>query len=223
MAILTNSILGSFKGKIGNITIYPLGNQTVGRGIGISHKKPTTEQLTTRLVMKKMNKFFQHIGAMIRIGFELEARGTNQNEFNKAMTQNFNQFTGKYPDIAIDFAKVLVTKGKMAVIKEAKAEKVTNGLKLTWDTEIAGAGMHKNDQVLVLAYFPDGKTIKARIFTSEVRRFEGKYTFKLDRNRTMKNAHIYLSFISNNCKIISDSVYLGEISWGNVIKKNSVK
>jgi len=217
MAIITNSYLGTFTGKIGHMVIYELCGQMVGRGIGKSHKPATINQLTARMALKKMNIFFRDIKDFIKIGFELEARGTTSNESNMAIRYNGKCVKGVYPDVEIDFEKILVTKGAMPVVKNAKAKIITSGLKLTWDSQSDEKGMRNDDQVLVLAYFP-GEIVKIRVFTTEVRRADGKYTFKLDRDATMRNAHIYLSFISDNCKSISDSQYLGEMSWDNAVK-----
>jgi hypothetical protein len=217
MAIITNSYLGTFTGKIGNMVIYPLNGQIVARGIGKSDKPSTINQLTARMALKKMNIFFSEIKDFINIGFELEARGTTSNESNMAIRSNGKYVKGVYPDVEIDFDKILVTKGAMPVVKNAKAKIVTNGLKLTWDSQSDEKGMRGHDQALVLAYFP-GKIVKLRVFTTEVRRAEGKYTFKLDRDALMRNAHIYLSFISDNRKSISDSQYLGEMSWDKDVK-----
>ncbi|KIO76331.1 hypothetical protein TH53_15355 [Pedobacter lusitanus] len=217
MAIVTNSYLGNFRGKIGNMVIYPLNGQTVARSIGISHKPITINQLTARMGLKMMNVFFRNIKAFIRIGFELEARGTTSNAFNMAIRYNSKKIKGVYPDIEIDFEQILVSKGVMPVVKNAKAKIITTGLKVSWDSQADQKGMRADDQVLLLVYFP-GDRLKTRIFTSEVRRAEGKYTFKLDRDATMRHAHIYLSFISDNCKSISDSLYLGEVSWDNALK-----
>ncbi|MBB6272695.1 hypothetical protein HDF26_003152 [Pedobacter cryoconitis] len=217
MAIVTKSHLGTFTGKIGNMVIYPLKGQIVSRAIGKSHKPATINQKTSRMAIKKLNHFFRDIKGYINVGFELEAKGTTSNQFNMAMRSNRLHIKGLYPDVEIEFAKMLVTKGLMPVVKNAKAKILTSGLKVTWDNQPAEKGMRQDDQLMLLAYFP-GTTIKTRIFTTEVRRAEGKYTFKLNRDALMPKAHLYLSFISDNRKIISDSQYLGEISWDNAAK-----
>lgn len=199
------------------MVIYPLNGQIIARGMGISNKPGTINQLTARMALKKMNIFFKDIKEFIRVGFELEARGTTSNETNMAIKFNGKHFEGVYPDVGIDFERILVTKGKMPVVKNAKAKIVTNGLRLTWDSRSDEKGMLQHDQALVLAYFP-GKTVKIRAFTREVRRAEGKYTFKLDRDGAMQHAYIYLSFISDNRKSISDSQYLGKMSWEKTVK-----
>ncbi|MGY0040795.1 DUF6266 family protein [Pedobacter sp. NJ-S-72] len=217
MAIVTNSYLGTFTGKIGRMVIYPLNGQIIARGIGFSNKPATINQLTARTGIKKLNIFFRDIKDFINIGFELEARGTTSNESNMAIKYNGKHIKGVYPDVEIDFEKIVVTKGVMPVVKNAKAKIIATGLKVTWDSQSDEKGMRKDDQVLLLAYFP-GKIVKTRVFTSEVRRADGKYTFKLDRDAVMPNAHIYLSFISDNCKSISDSQYLGEMTWDKAVK-----
>lgn len=59
MAIVTNSYLGTFTGRIGNMVIYPLAGQIVARTIGKSYKKPTNNQLNSRMALKKMNVFYR--------------------------------------------------------------------------------------------------------------------------------------------------------------------
>lgn len=217
MAIVTNSYLGTFTGRIGNMVIYPLAGQIVARTIGKSYKKPTNNQLNSRMALKKMNVFLQDINGFLKVGFELEAKGTTANAFNHALKYNRKHVTGTFPDVAIDYAKILVTKGNMPIVEKAKASLLTDRLKVSWDTEVIKGQTHQDDQVLLLAYFP-GETGKTRIFTTSVRRSAGTYKFNLNRSATMRNAHLYLSFVSDDYKSISDSVYLGEVSWDKVAK-----
>lgn len=199
------------------MVIYPLAGQIVARGIGKSYKKPTNNQLTSRMALQKMNVFLRDIKGFLKIGFELEAKGTTANAFNHAFKQNRKQVTGIYPDVSIDYAKIMVTKGKMPVVENAKASILTDRLKVSWDTRIIKGETDGDDQVLLLAYFP-GEKVKTCIFTTAARRSAGTHKFNLNRDATMRNAHLYLSFVSDDYKSISDSVYLGEVSWDKALK-----
>ncbi|MGK9125266.1 DUF6266 family protein [Olivibacter sp. SA151] len=74
---------------------------------------PTSEkELANRERMRIMQKFLQDSKNFIDLGFQLEAKARNMSAFNAAMSYNKKYaITGSYPDLKIDYEKLLVSKG----------------------------------------------------------------------------------------------------------------
>jgi hypothetical protein len=147
-----------------------------------------------------------------KVGFELEAKSRKSNAYN-AMTSHVrnNAFTGEYPEIAIDFSKVLITKGKMPPPQDAVVSLTESGLAFSWDPEIKVDGSHFSDQVVMMAYFP--KLGQARFIAGGAQRYTGKDQLMLSGIKQGSAVEIYIAFIADNRQGISDSVYLGQLSW----------
>jgi hypothetical protein len=211
MAVSRNKKGDGFVGRIGDEVIYWLNGQLVKRKIGKSYKKPTLSQLAVRQCTGVINKFLDPILDFIDIGFELEAKRASLNQHNVATSYNRNNaIKGEYPNQVIDYTNALVTMGSMPIAADAVVLPSDEGLAFTWDTELV-KGMRKNDQVMVMAYFPEQQ--EARFIVNGAYRETGKQILKLPVYKTPRTVETYLSFISANHKSISNSTYTGKISW----------
>ena len=71
--------------------------------------------------------------------------------------------------------------------------------------------MFQDDQVMIQLYFP-GASDKIIFLKAGAKRAEGKEFLALEKSWHPK-AHVYISFISDNRKRISNSQYLGELDF----------
>ncbi|HEY0176822.1 MAG TPA: DUF6266 family protein, partial [Pedobacter sp.] len=65
-----------FKGKLGDTVVYSLNGQDVKRSIGLITKDPSKLQKENRTSMRTVTDFLKPVLNFIRIGFELETKGT---------------------------------------------------------------------------------------------------------------------------------------------------
>ncbi len=114
MATLKNGIFGGISGKVGNTIYYMLNGKQVARKVGRTAKPPSLTQLANRQAMKVTAGFLRPISLFIRTGFGLEAARRNIYPQNVAMGFNKSYaLKGQYPDLEMDYAKVMVSCGNM--------------------------------------------------------------------------------------------------------------
>lgn len=214
MGIVKGGIAQNFSGKVGNL-IYsrqPDGTITVRQAAEVIQKPPTVKKLSTQGDTSICSKFLKPVKEFVQVGYELQSKIEKDNYHNSIASYiRLNAFTGVYPDRRIDFSKVLFTKGQMQPPEDATVALTEFGMAFTWNTEARIKGIHYSDQVMMLAYFPELKN--ARYMTAGAQRHQGKDLLVLNGISHGHIAEIYISFISDNRKSISDSVYLGQLIW----------
>jgi len=148
----------------------------------------------------------------IMVGFELEAKRSFLNYHNVASECNrLNAITGIYPHQQIDFTKALFSKGKMPVTPGVQVKAIKKGLTFTWDATFAARRIKTNDQVMLLAYEPESLNATFSIYSGK--RADGEADLSIRKRRTPVVLETYISFIAQNRKTISDSIYTGQIIW----------
>ncbi|SMD11568.1 DUF6266 family protein [Pedobacter nyackensis] len=209
MAIFKKGIFGAANGKIFNLVSYPLKGQQVVRGIGKSRKPLTDKQLNNKLQMKVIMDFFRAMDTLLRTGFNPKANGTTKNYHNLAIAYNKpNALKGFYPDVEVDYSKIIISVGDLPQPVNPKVEWVETGLKFTWNAENM-TWPYNRDQVMLLAYAPAIK--KHVFFNSGARRMEGQDILKM--NPAMRNQllEVYISFVSDDRLRAANSLYLGQV------------
>lgn len=199
-------------GKLGQTVSYLLNGELVTRTIGITDKKPTKPQLTFRQKTKILNPFLKKVTEFINVGFELEAVKENKKPYAIAFGHNLvNAFKGTYPKMSIDFQKVKLSSGSMPLVSGIEVQVVNEGFKFNWNPDSIELGMHWTDQVMLLAYFP--KLKKAMYITGGTNRDLGSCLLPLHTISRGHAAETYLSFITNDHRNISNSIYTGQWLW----------
>lgn len=206
-----NSMYKNIRGKVGDVVSYPLFDQMVHRVVGERKSKFSENELAHHDAMKPLNYFLATIISFCRAGFELEAKGTRCNAYNMVVKANFHTVKGKYKDQYIEYSEVLVSKGKMPVVKEASVKTTEEGLDFSWSSEFNRVNRFANDQTMLLVYFPE-KGYYIYELAGE-KRLKGAESLLVPESLRKMQAHVYISFISSDRKSISDSLYLGEMSW----------
>jgi hypothetical protein len=210
MAILKTESNKGFIGRVGNTVTYVLNGQIVKRTIGKRTEKPSIPQLSGRQKTTLIAKFLNPVKEYITVGFEFEAMQIRtKNAHNIATSYNWlNAITGVYPDQKIDYSKVLLSRGKMAVTDDIDVKVVDNKLEFLWDTACTTASMKESDRVMLLAYSPQENSALCLIGGAE--RLEGSEYLVIPDNKGSMRFETYVSFISADYKSISNSVYTGQ-------------
>lgn len=203
---------GVTTGKIGETVTYLLNGELVTRGIGVTNKKPTKPQLTFRQKTRILNAFLKKIVEFIGVGFEFEGFKERKRAYALAFGYNLvNAFKGAYPKMSIDFKNVKLTSGEMPDISNPAVEVVNEGFKFSWNPKTIEVGTHWTDQVMLMAYFP--KLKKAMYITAGANRDAGSCLLPLYETSHGHIAETYISFISNDRRSISNSIYTGQWFW----------
>jgi len=211
MAITENGPQGAHRGKIGNLVYYILNGQQVARKNGRKTKPPTEAQLAHQAKVKLVNTFLKTIKDFIHVGFSIERLGTTKNAFNLAVEHNFHKIvSGTYPDLDLDYSKLLVSIGKLKPAQNPTVANDTEGLRFNWDTNPQMPFLEATDQVMMLAYFPVQRKSVCTLFGKD--RLSGTDLLYLPEDFRAEYAETYIAFISSDRKQLSDSFYLGPLN-----------
>lgn len=210
MATNKNGPYGHPNGKIGNIVFYVLNGQNVSRTIG-DPGKPSRNQLGNQQSMAVTMALLKCMKDFINVGFELEAAGTVKNAFNLATSYNKKEaLQGEYPNISVNYSKVVLSKGDLPVAKDIQLNKTATGVLISWDPSRLDFDYRPDDSVMIMLYHPLRK--KAKSFLNAARREEGSHFIEIDKEWLDEPIEAYLCFKSANGKRISDSVYVGNLN-----------
>lgn len=212
MAIAKKGLLKGVRGRLGEYVCYQLDNQTVVRTIGKSNKPPTVKQLGFRKSAILMKEFMHPVKSLVKIGFSSISTGNGNNAYNCAYAYNLRYaITGTYPNLKIDFGKVLFTKGDMPVCTNYDVLKTPVGLTFSWTSQENLPGTHWSDHAIMIAYVPSlNQSIH---FFGGTRRHQHTDHLPLKHIKRGHLVETYLAFISDDHKNISDSVYTGQFFW----------
>lgn len=204
MGRIKNGIFGGVTGRIANLVGYELNGQNVIRTVARSRKPDTVKQLNNKLQMKVIVEFLDGIESLLRMGFNPLANGTTKNFHNLAIAHNKpHALTGFYPDVEIDYPKIVFSKGNLLQPVNTTYTIVDQHLEFTWDK------VNDSDQVMLLAYAPNSK--RAAYEDSGAKRGVGKERLKLKPGMADEPLELYISFVSKDRTQVANSLYLGRI------------
>ncbi|WP_316749932.1 DUF6266 family protein [Pedobacter gandavensis] len=209
MGIASNGPHGHLHGKVGNLVFYMLNGQPVVRLIG-RKGKPSTLQLANYQEMAVTTKLLSNMGGFIKLGYGLQARGTVHNAHNLATSYHKKHaLTGQYPNISIDYSKVILSQGQLPETADLKIEKLAGGVEISWDPKDDNV-LKYNDSVMVMIFFPESG--KDKEYLNIARRSEGKCFIPLNEQQLKEQMEPYISFIAADGEKVSDSRYLGNLN-----------
>lgn len=210
MGIMKNGPHGPINGKVGNLVTYRVLNKVVVRMVGKNNKPPSVKQLACRQKMGVVIAFLRPLTDFIKVGFALKARAANKYPYNMAVSFNVKHaLAGEYPDLVIDYSKVMVANGNLPAAVNAEVSVIADGLRFNWDV---GADMdvaERRHRVMMLACFPLLR--KAMCFIGGAQRVAGTDVLYLPNDLRAAYMEIYISFICVSNNEVADSVYLGRL------------
>lgn len=210
MALSFNGPHGPLKGKIGNLVFYLLNGQPVVRTIG-DPGKPSKNQKGNQQAMSVTMKAVKSMKDFINSSFELEARGTIRNPFNLAVSYNKKHaLTGEYPNIKVDYSKIVLSYGNLPLAADLKMVKTDTGVLLSWDLDNEDFDALNNDMVMLMLHHPSSQ--KSTIALNACRRDAGQHFIPVSDALLNEPIEGYICFKSANGKRISDSAYLGNLN-----------
>lgn len=211
MAVSKDGPWGSYSGKIGPLIAYKYGDKVVLKHRPRPSNKPrTAKQLARQQRMKLISPFLNFVTLYIRVGFELSAIKNNNLPNQSAKSYNLKHAVkGEYPDQEVDYAMIRLTEGSLVLPSHTEVLSTPDGLLFNWDYDQNDPAVSGYDRVMLMAYFPHENTFSQII--GGACRSEKEELLRIDEAFKGKTAQTYLSFITDDHKQISDSVYTGEV------------
>ena len=214
MARLKNGLLGGITGAIGDIEGYMLNGKYIVRSRRRKSIKPPSEkQLACRKRLAVVSKFISGFIPYVEVGFAYSGAKKGYAGYN-AVTgyQIKHALTGQYPDYTIDYTKVRVSEGPMSNENINAAVTLQNNyLVFSWTADLSY--QHSSDRVMLLAYAP---ALDEAIYTlCGAKRMDGRDVLLLPESTWKEKViEIYFSFVSENRKQCTNSIYLGQVFTG---------
>lgn len=208
MGKISQGILGGFSGKVGNI----IGGSW--KGINYIRIKPanvanprTVGQVNQRNKFSTTLEFLQPNKAFINVGYKSFA--VKKTAFNAAMSEILaNAITGIAPDFNVDYASALVSKGGLAGVINPITDLTNAGeISFGWDDNTAGENAKATDKAMLLVYNPVKKE-SIYILDGESRS-SGSEILTIPSTYSGDTVEMYMSFVSEDGKTVSNSTYLG--------------
>ncbi len=210
MGTIKQGILGGFSGKVGTVIGSSWKGISYMRGQAQHVKNPRSAgQLNQRSKFSLALSFLQPVVPYIRIGYKSQA--AKQTEFNAAMSYTIkNAITGSYPNYALDYTKIVVSKGGLTQVTGATAtwDNNRNEVKIDW-TDNSGVGNAlATDKAMPFIYNKaKGETIYD---TAGATRATHTQSLTVPNDWVGDKVEVYLGMVSEDGKEVADSIYLGE-------------
>lgn len=210
MGKIQQGILGGFSGKVGTVIGGSWKGVSYMRSIPKSvHNPQTIGQMSQRNKFALVINFLKPMSGFIRVGYRLYS--DKQSAFNAAMAYNLaNAISGTYPDYSIDLSKVLVSRGALPAVVNAQVAAANGSVNLTWEDNSGVGSAKPTDKALVVVY---NATKGLAVYeTAGVERMATTDTISVPSDWIGDSADLFLGFISEDGKEVSNSVYLGPIA-----------
>jgi hypothetical protein len=211
MAINNSGITGNFTGTIGPITGFIRNGKNIIRSSSSAVKNQRTPlQLAQREKISICTRFVKAFSGTGFLNKSFPAYRHGGTGYNRAVSALMSRaLTGVYPDIALSYAQVLISKGRLPGPQNAKAvKKANNTIQFTFADNSTTGIAAPDDTVILVAYAP---TLQQAIFTVQG-------GFRKDKKAVLNVAALkgqavetWIGFLSAEEKDASDSVWAGKV------------
>ena len=118
-----------------------------------------------------------------------------------------NAITGNYQDYRIDYSRVLVSSGSLTPPINVQAGIADRSVLISWDDNSTSGFAYPTDRALAIVINPD--KVKSVCKIAGAPRSGCMETLNIPADWTGDQVEVYLGFISDDGKDVSDSVYAG--------------
>lgn len=211
MGTISKGILGGFSGTVGTVVGGRWkGIDYIRSKSGSRRSASSPKQKVQQARFKLVNSFLQTMAELVKIGFLDFAIG--QTGRNHALSYNLeNAVTGIYPNLALDFSQVLVTRGsKLPNVANPTATAAGVGaVGFNWQDNSGSGKAGPNDKAILVVYCPALR--KTEYTTAGPVRSAGSGSISIPEF-SGQQVHTWLSFIAENEKDVATSIYTGMLS-----------
>lgn len=212
MAKIRSGIFGPIHGKLGNLVGATWKNIPYLRvlpDLTNNTKLATPAQIACREKFKFVQEWLIPFYPYVTVGFKNHAK--DKTEINAAFSANYKLATvGAYPDLSIDYSKVVLSKGYLPGLFNAKAQFSVNAeeLELSW-VQNYNDDSSLDDLLILTVYNRELKIVDG--FVGGVRRADLKCSLKLNPKLMGRSLDVYVGLISLNGKKVANSEYVGRV------------
>ncbi len=209
MGTIKQGILGGFSGKVGTVIGSSWKGISYMRGRAQNVKNPRTKgQMEQRSKFSLTLEFLKPITSYVRTGYKTYAN--QQTAFNAAMSYIVrNAVSGTYPDYAINFAEVLVSRGALETGKNPSAEVSAGSFIIKTRPETNSSGK-PTDLMMPLIFNTDKG--EAVFSTAGATRATGETTLATPADWAGDTVEVYLGMISEDGTQVANSVHIGQFT-----------
>lgn len=207
MGTIKKGILGGFSGKVGTVVGSSWKGIDYIRSLPTTVRNPRTpRQVDQRGKFATVISFLSKIAPIIRIGFKDFT--DKQTAINAAMSYNLkNAVTGEAGVYEMDFPKVMISRGTLYKPVSGAVQIVDGEVSIGWDLDFAGNGSATDmSNVLVYNITKD----EAMVVVNASDRIEGYYGAVYHDHWKGDQVEVFVTFTSEDGKLVSDSLYLGQ-------------
>ena len=207
MGKINLGILGSFSGKVGNVVGGNWKGISYMRAKATSVSNPRTEgQMGQRSKFALTLDFLKPITAYVRTGYKTYA--SKQTAFNAAMSYIVkNAVSGAFPNYALDFSRVLVSRGSLTQPSSPNVSMSAGRATITWNDNSGQGDAQPTDVAMPLAFNSDkGEAVFSTAATTRADQ-SAELNFPADWNGD--TVELYIGFASADGINVANSIYLG--------------
>jgi len=203
MGHIRKGILGGFSGKVGTVVGASWKQTMYMRSLPKNINDPKTlAQRRQRVKFALVIALLRPLTAVLRVGWKRYA--THQSAFNAATAHALaNAIVGEFPDFQVDYAKVMISKGSLTALETPAVACGGGHLTVSWDNN-SGIGNAQATDKLLFAFINPAKNETVVRF-NETERSEESFALNFPR-WVGDRIHIYVGFVSDDGKEVSDSV-----------------
>lgn len=203
--------LSLFSGKVGDTVSYTTKvGYSVIRQIGTRIAPFTAAERANQKGTGLVTNFLNALLPVIRIGFQNVPAGKHWTAYNYASSiLKLNSLKGSGLDKEINYKAVVLSVGDIPPPKSKKVELLSNKLIFEWEADTDSEKADRNDRVMIVAYFPE--TLQAIFLLCGATRTEERQIIPLPDFTRETVMETYISFVSDDRKSVSNSVYTGQV------------
>ena len=208
MAIYRGGPNGSFSGKVGSIIGSSWRSVDYIKGLSKRNTNRTKRQLLRQRILTEISSLLTPLKEVLAVGFCRE-RAVGKTFLNIAIGYNIKHaiIIGE-DDFEIDYGAITLSKGNLPRTVSFRLESEGNcRYLLGWETDAATALLSDDDELLLVAYFPE---LPLYLVPGEkCRRQNGSLQIEIPWDLAGRTVHFYAFFASSDNNS-SPSQYLGK-------------
>lgn len=208
MGRLKNGPFSGFTGRTGSL----VGSRKNGKWIMAAVRAtapgaPSVLQLNQQMKFGMMTSWLSWINGFLKLGYQ--NYDSTMSPFNAAVRYNLqNAVTGVAPNYAIDYPKVLLSRGALAPAYDLVMSTTLDAqLDFTWQDNIGEYTGEDTDLAAFIVYNPLQQLFV--ISVGPATRVLGSFDMALPASFSGENVHVYMAFLSADKKQVSTSKYVG--------------
>lgn len=210
MGKIKRGILGGFSGKVGPIVGSSWKGKAYMKSAPLHVRNPRTlEQQCQRKKFAMVMKFLTAINPYLKFGYKNKA--TDKTAMNAAMSYMLKNgcVVGEFPNYTIDYASAKVATGDLRRGQNVSFNLIGNIANYHWTDNSDNGNAHATDFAMGLLYNPAKN--EAEYDIGNATRADGSLQFSFPPEWMDDRVEVYLSFMSEDGKQVSESEYVGEV------------